>query len=345
MLEDIKKFKEIYNYDILNHNIKFKCYQGVYKEVGNQYDMVIADELHDALTPEYFKFFINNKYNHLIGLTATIDNTTYIINNEEVSKKDLLNQVAPVVFKYTVNEGQIDKTARKLVIFVVEHELDSVNKNIEKEYVSNKKTKEKTKFMISEQTAYDYAHSQFIKQIYSSNKSDFLVRYWANQRATVLYKAKSKSKLINTILQYVDRTIVFGNNIECLIDICPTVSSYNSVAENKKILEDFNSGSINTIGSFKMLKQGVNLNNLNNVILHSYYQIQKDVIQRFGRLRNSDEIGFVFIIKTKKTQEEKWYNKMMEGLDSFTIVNTNIEKIPELIHKFKHAPRADTNIN
>ena len=59
------------------------------------------------------------------------------------------------------------------------------------------------------------------------------------------------------------------------------------------------------------------------------------------RLRNTDEVGFVFIIKTKKTQEEKWYNKMMEGLNSFTIVNTNIEKIPELIHKFKNAPRAN----
>ena len=121
-------------------------------------------------------------------------------------------------------------------------------------------------------------------------------------------------------------TIVFGNNILELIKICPTVSSKNIPTVNKLLLDSFNKGEIDTIGSFKMLKQGVNLKSLNNVIFHSYYSKEKDFIQRVGRLRQSDNVGVVFLFVTKNTQEETWLNKMLETLDLECVRLKNINQ-------------------
>lgn len=53
-----------------------------------------------------------------------------------------------------------------------------------------------------------------------------------------------------------------------------------------------------------------------------------------GRLRqNGDKIGNVFIILTTGTQEEVWFQKMMENMNDFTIINCN--DINDCIKKYK----------
>ena len=41
-------------------NVDILCYQSAYKLVGNHYSLVLCDEIHLGLSPEYRKFFDNN---------------------------------------------------------------------------------------------------------------------------------------------------------------------------------------------------------------------------------------------------------------------------------------------
>jgi ERCC4-related helicase len=52
----------------------------------------------------------------------------------------------------------------------------------------------------------------------------------------------------------------------------------------------------------------------------SYYSTDKDLIQRIGRLRDNGEIGNIFIIRTKETQEEIWFERMMENVNNLNLI-------------------------
>lgn len=326
---DMEKFKLLYNYDIVReHEVSYACYQSAYKWKDTFYDLVVCDEQHDSGTEQYYKYYLNNQYTHLLGLSATIDNrTVFEIDGKEYTKKTLLETIAPIVFTYTLKQGQADNTSRKLRIFVIRHEMDKIKKNVKVEMKGGS-------FMQSEQDYYNYCNQRFTQSIWSKERSDFLVRYWANKRASVLYNMPSKTRDAKKLLQYLDRTIVFSNSIDQLVEICPTVSSKNDIATNIKIVTDFNNSKLNTIGSFKMLQQGMNLNGLNNVVLLSYYSKPKNFIQCVGRCRKADIPANIFVFMTYNSQEEVWFSKIMEDIDMPYITCHGID---DCIEKFTNS--------
>ena len=60
---------------------------------NKHWNVVVVDEIHTTLSPEYRKFYKNNTWNRIYGLTATVP------ENEEY--KVLLNKIAPII--YTTN--------------------------------------------------------------------------------------------------------------------------------------------------------------------------------------------------------------------------------------------------
>lgn len=283
ILEDYEKFKLLYNYDPFEGmTIEFACYQSAYKWKDRKFDFVVADEIHDSLSPAYFNFYLNNKYKHLLGLSATIDkkNKYEDADGNEYTKIDLLNRIAPVVFKYSLSDSIENKTGRNLRIIVIKHYLDHVKKTMP---VTYKKNGEIKTFYQTEFEMYDYYNRKFYQTIFQRERNEFLIRHFATKRNAVLYKAPSKIKIVKELLKYLNRTIVFGNDIDSISEIVPTVSSRHKPATNIQIIKDFNEHKIDVIGSFKMLKQGVNLKDLDNVIMHSYYGVPKDSVQRIGR--------------------------------------------------------------
>lgn len=333
--DDIEKFKEIYGYDIAQgRNITFACYQSAYKWIGKYYDMVVADEIHDSLTPEYFKYYENNTYTHLLGLSATIDKRSIFKypDGSEYTKIELLNRIAPICFTYTIKQGQEDGTSRKLTISIIELYLDSRVKNIPVTYKD--KTGKQQTFNQTEKEYYEYCHKRYVQSMYSDN--EFLQTYWRNKRNTIIYNLPSKTQAVITLLTALDlkKTIVFGNSILELNKICPTVSSKNRKDTNVKLIKDFNDGILNTIGSFKMLKQGINLNDLNNVIFHSYYSVEKDFVQRVGRARLAKDGSYanVIIFVTKNTQEEAWLAKIKETIGLKFNTYSSIKHFMDNVH-------------
>lgn len=190
ILEDADKYNQLYDSDPFKDcNIRFMCYQSAHKHYLKdifQNDLptfVICDEIHDMLTPVYFQFAVKNLIGNdipVIGLSATIDKKTKYLTDagEEYKKTDLLNQFAPVVYKYSVNQGQEDETSRKLKMYIIQHDLDN-SKSIIK--AGNKNVQ----FTRTEKQAYDFLDKRFKSNLFLplSNKSrEFLIRFSANRK-------------------------------------------------------------------------------------------------------------------------------------------------------------------
>jgi len=331
---DILLYNKLFNVNVLkDYQLVFKCYQSVYKLKNYEFGLVIGDEIHNALSPEYSQFFYNNNYDAIVGLSATVDkDTSYFIDGVLKSKGELLDEIAPVCFRYTINQAKEDGISRKLNIYVIYQELDSVNKTIPAGNAI-------TRFFQTEKQSYDYWDSQHQKAwfILDYELKNLKLRTTASKRSKLLFELPSKVSTVKQILQFIKgKTILFGNNLDSLLKITPdVVSSRNSVSQNKKIRDNFDLGWIKLIGSFKKLRQGANLKELDNCIIMSYYSSEVHAIQQFGRLRkNGEKDGSIFILLTRGTQEEKWFEKMTENIiDDFNIIYC--KDIEECHQKYK----------
>lgn len=329
---DLIKFSKVVNKDILNFNIKFACYQTVYKWENESVNFVCADEIHNSLSPSYSQYFLNNKYDYLLGLSATPDRTVKYTTEDgvEFTKGDLLDKICPIVYTYTLNQSVEDNASRKLNIFVINHHLDMVNKN----YVSGTKLKP---FLATERAAYDYWDNEFKKSLFIQDQrvKEFKIRTSAAARAKVLYKAKSKATAIEKLLKNLtSKVLIFGNDLDALLEITPnTVSSRNSDIVNRKLRDSFDEGELDVLAANKLLVQGANIKNLDNVIMHSYYSKELQNVQKLGRLRNSDNQGNVFVFKTANTNEVKWFDKMFENITAYNMIYC--DNIEDCITKLK----------
>ena len=320
--DDIEKYNKLFNRDVLNdYNLQFYCYQTVYKWADRDFGLVIADEIHDSLSPSYSKFYFNNTYDAIIGLSATITRATrYEVEGGFYTKGQLLDKIAPICFTYSIDDGQQDGTARKLDVYVIYNELDKVDKVI-------KSGNAKKVFYQTELAAYDYWDKQHKQSwfITDEEKKQLKIRITSHKRSAILYNLESKVNIVKKLLTHLKgKSIIFGNSLDSLHKVTPNViSSKNKDIDNSRLRDDFDKNKIDVIGSFKKLKQGANLHNLDNCIIMSYYSTDKDFIQRIGRLRNNNEVGNVFILLTKNTQEETWFDKIFLNINNLNITYCN----------------------
>lgn len=344
LLKDIEKFNKLYNCDIMKeYNLQFRCYQTVRSWSGFKFGLVIADEIHDSISKENCKFYFNNAVQGILGLTAKFNGDKIydfvgdpdmirIFQKLYVSKAEILKMVAPIIYTYTINQGQKDDTSRKLNIFIIEHELNAYDKTI-------KAGNAKKPFFQTEKAAYQYINKIFNEIInkqplptedlykFEEQRNLELIKI-VNKRANFLYSLPSKIDVLEEFLHLIKgKTIIFGNSLVELAKLTPhVVSSKNKDLENQNIRNLFDNGEIDLIGSFKKLKQGANLKDVKNCIIHSYYSDEIDFIQRVGRLRQAQDnsAGNVIILVTKDTQEEVWLNKMLSNANEFNIIKTTL---------------------
>jgi len=330
--DDILKYNKLFDRDVLNdYNLQFHCYQTVYKWKDKDFGLIISDEIHDSLSPAYSRFYFNNTYDAIIGLSATITRSTrYETDDGFYTKGQLLDKIAPVCYTYSVDDGQRDGTSRELDVYVIYNQLDTERKVI-------KSGNAKKVFYQTEKAAYDYWDKEHKRSwfILDEEKKQLKIRITSHKRSSILYNLESKIDITKQLLAHLDgKTIIFGNSLDSLHKVTPNViSSKNKDVDNERLRNNFDADKISTIGSFKKLKQGANLNNLDNCVIMSYYSTDKDFIQRIGRLRNDGTVGNVFILLTKNTQEEKWFDKIFQNINNLNIIYCN--DVNDCISKLK----------
>lgn len=340
LVEEIKKFNALFDVNVLeDYNLQFHCYQTVYKWQKCKFGLVCCDEIHDQLSPAYIKFHLNNKCEAILGLSAKINGyINYSLKREPelhmyfgqslVTKLDILNKVAPICFRYTTDDGQKDGTSRKLNIYVIKNKLDDKYRNI-------KAGNAKNYFYQTEADAYKYATSLLEKAVNLEIKEKETIQDYEQRkearvlaalfkRNNLLYSLYSKKLIVdNLVFRLKGKSIIFGNNLDALELIIPgrVLSSKNYDKENDLIRKCFDEGKIRVIGSFKKIKQGANLNEVDNCIIKDYYSSEVDFIQRVGRLReNKGKVGHVFVIVTEGTQEVSWFNKMVANSKEYNYI-------------------------
>ncbi len=282
LLKDIELYNKLFNVNVLkDYNLKFYCYQTVYKWEKGDFGLIIADEIHDSLSPAYSKFYFNNNYKAILGLSATVDkNKKYITDNNSFTKGDLLKKISPIIYTYSINDGKKDGVSRNLNIYIINQELDNVNKNVQAGSIRNR-------FFQTEKSSYEFWDKQHKQAWYIEDieQKNLRIRITATKRSNLLFNLPSKILAVQQLINILcGKTILFGNSVDSLLKITKNViSSRNNDVENDLIRDNFDSNKISLIGSFKKLKQGANLKDLDNCILMSYYSTEKDIVQRVNK--------------------------------------------------------------
>jgi superfamily II DNA or RNA helicase len=296
--------------------VDFMCYQSAYKMTGKHYDIVICDEIHLGLSKEYRKFFDNNIFERLLCLTATLP--------EEYKYKELLLEIAPIVFEITLDEcvelGLVSPysiTCRPLEL--------TYNERTNYKKVNNRFVY--WKGQLGKHDAWDNAKAimQDIRATPEEKKAATQFYRSIRERKKIIDFAENKVESFKEIvLNNPDKKILaFGGANEftdILTDsVIPLAQAYHSKRTKKQkeaALNNFKEGKINVLCSTKALNQGFDVPDANMGIICGITSKSLSMIQRVGRLIRfqKDKTGEVIILYVKDSQEEKWIKSAVKNL-------------------------------
>jgi len=311
-----------------------------YKLQNSYYDMIILDEVHAILTPEFSKVLKNNSFGRIIGLTGTPD----IVDKKD--KRYLYNTFCPIiaVYKNAAKDSIINKTRIFVFNYRLTNDLKTLSGNpknpfkqgeLDKYEYLNKNVRKLEKQLYSNGFEYFWKDSMhilkdkkapdklkilagsYIKSI--QNRKEFLL----SLKLTVEY-AKVIAKAVLDDIN--NKVLVFSERVDALSEITSNAISYkNSAQQNSKLIEDFNRGTIRILGASKKLTLGENLIGANYGIISNIVGSSVQFEQKKGRLHrlSVNETATMVILCAENTQQKAWTQNALKTMDSKTIVTYN----------------------
>lgn len=289
-LNEFRKWKA---YDVWKKCITIECIQTAYKFKGKHWDLVIADEIHNYLGPEYIGFFSNNTYDALLGLSATI--------NE--SERFLMDEICPTVDKITTKDAVELGLVSPFSIFNLGVILTK-----------------------TEQSQYNYINGriQLAADRYGKAPKKLL-----SERAQILYNAEYKIEVATKLVKEAEDRygVIFANSISFiqklqkkLGDKAVMYHSKMTPKQRKDALKAFNDGrtKVRIILAARALDEGANLSRVSYAIIAAGYSGERQTIQRLGRIIRWEEGKEAILIRlySKGTRDEAWVKKSQENYDS-----------------------------
>jgi superfamily II DNA or RNA helicase len=294
---------------VLDLCVQIECINTA-RTFNNQfYNLVIADEIHNYVNGEInSKFFKNNKFDKILGLSATIEDNLL----EE------LNKVAPICYTLDLYEAVELGLVSDFTIYNIPVKLNATER---KEYKR-----------LSGAIQYAWDHHR--------------VHSWKNisARKNILYGAKAKMKLLEKVINIFDKDshgIVFSmtkdyaNKVKkTLGDKC--VVHHSGIGKKTRVnnLKKFADGrtKVKLLSSAKTLDEGVTLPRLEYGILMASSSKSKQQNQRAGRcIRLGKDGKHAIIIRfyCEDTKEEEWLEKSQAKLKVIKV--KNLQELKKLI--------------
>jgi superfamily II DNA or RNA helicase len=260
-----------------------ECYQTCYKWEGEQYDLLLGDEVDMAITPEYVKTFLNNTFKYMILVSGTLSGP----------KRNVLHKIAPIVHEMRSFEAEVKCVVNKTEYYTYNYKLTPVE---EKEYNTlTGKIRQLAKI--------------------GTHEDDATYQFWIRKRKHFLNTLESSAKHCRKVVQFLEqkdaknRIVIFCERREQADKVC----EYSFHGENEKddMLTSFQEGEINKISVVAKVKRGINLKKVNVGIHESLSGSSTEWEQRAGRLKRL-EVGqmaiIVFLVpwyqkKDKKTNQ------------------------------------------
>lgn len=349
-----------WNYAELKQFCTIECIQTVYRWEATEWDLVICDEIHRFLPDvdssqnqnyEFAKFFERNKYRFLLGLSATID----------IELKNYLNKLAPVVFKYTLEQAYKDGLISPFIILNIPVELTVEEAKAYKKNQLNYNYYERelggpydcfknaskylgitkdnyTQFSSNWDEAKDlkkfalglYACIKKRKQLVSNAYNKKIV---AEQLMASNVLERSKGILFSDTIELAD-ALAEGNN--------EVVSFHSKTSKAKRslVIDQFNNGDYKWLSTVNAVNEGLSITTVDVAILLAGNSKSRVTIQRLGRIcRKMEGKSAVFIrLYIPQTQDEKWLIKSQADFNSKFIKNVkNYEEALEIIKEIKES--------
>ena len=307
--------EEFDKWGVSSDNVTVMCYQSAYKLQGHHYDIVVCDEIHLGLSPQYRMFFENNHFDRLLCMTATLP--------EEMEYKELLQEIAPTAYKITLDRcvklGIVSPYEITCVPVELTEEEKATYKKINNKYIY-------WKLQLGNFDAFNEARRILAKRNASGVQIQAAVQFYRCIRARKQIVDFAENKINKFQQIYASNTdkkiLVFGGAnafTDQLCDSIPGGMAYHSNKTKKQkelALESFKNDDINVLFSTKALNQGFDVPNANMGIMCGITSKALSMIQRVGRLIRfqEDKIGKIVIIYVADSQEEKWLKKATKSL-------------------------------
>ncbi len=311
-----------WGYEHVLDRVEIICYASAYKLKNQHYDVVVCDEVHLGLSPEYRKFFENNTWNKLLCMTATPP--------EEIEYKDILYKLAPVCYRIDLDKCVELGLVSPYEIMCKPIELTDVEKQ---EYDKANKAFVYSKYILGQFDAFDRARHIMGpgKNTASGQDKAAAVQFYRaiRGRKTVVDHADGKvAELQKLVINNIgEKMLVFGGSNEFTNKLAEATDTFSAVyhsgktkKQKEQALKDFRSGEKPVLCSTKALNQGFDVADATMAVICGLTSKSLTMIQRVGRIVRYQEgkIGKIFILYVKDSQEEKWLKSSVKNLDNVT---------------------------
>ena len=299
-------------------NVEIVCYQSAYKLEDNHYDLVVCDEVHLGLSPEYRKFFDNNTYDKLLCMTATLP--------EELEYKSILATLSPTVYSITLDECVSLGIVSPYTIYCKPVSLTATEKD---EYKKVHNQFLYYKYKLGQFDAFNEAKRILADKSAGPAEKQSAVQFYRciRQRKKIVDFASNKiTEFQKLVLKNIDKKILsFSGANEFTDQMCAAVDplsvTYHSKKTKKqrdKALEDFKTGKATVLCSTKALNQGLDIPDANMGVICGLTSKSLSMIQRVGRLIRFQEgkVGEIYIFYVENSQEEKWLKTAVKSLNN-----------------------------
>lgn len=305
--------------DVLEH-IDIICYQSAYKLKDNHYNIVICDEIHLGLSPEYRKFFENNSWDKILCMTATPP--------EEIEYKDYLYKIAPLAYRIS-----LDQCVALGLVSPYEVICQPIKLNDEEQanYKKANNTFVYAKYNLGQFDAFDQAKYILANKNSTPQEKQYATMFYRairSRKAVVDHAIGKVEELQKLVIKHVgEKILVFGGSnaftdelAEATCCLSTVYHSGKTKKQREKALEDFRSGEKPVLCSTKALNQGFDVEDATMAVICGLTSKGLTMIQRVGRIIRYQEgkIGKIIILYVADSQEEKWLRNSVKTLNNVT---------------------------
>lgn len=333
----IDEFAKAGGVDEWTTSITIECYASLKNYRDTSWDLIVFDEVHHLGSDIRIDIMGTLKAERVLALSATISDQELLYCLELTFGKFVYSKI-------TIQEAVENHLLPEPKIYLIPMQLDYISKTevIEESWgVSTKRVtvkctmQESWKYRKAKKTLYPNMHliiscSALEKYNYLTDQMDYwMKRYYVTKNEAIKAKAlqygsqrkilmgeTKTSKVFHLLATLKDqRYICFCASISQAELLGGDNAIHSKKPSNAQVINNFNRGKINNLFAVGMLQEGQNLNNIQAGIIVQLDGKERPFIQKFGRaMRAEDPVQYIFYYKN--TQDEKWKNMVLEGIDS-----------------------------
>lgn len=339
----INEFKRWNKESLLSH-ITIETYASLKNHREKEYQILIADEAHHAVSIIRFGLLVEMEFEKIILLSATLSKEI------QDSLYMLFGKIAyfNITLRQGINWGIIPEPS----IYLIPLTLDNVKKNcimIESWGTSAKRIevtcdysqrwmyiKDKKKYphltlkiICTQQQKYDMLNDKctYYKDQFIRTRQDYIKIKWlqlGSERKRFL--GECKTEFANSFLKYLinKRYICFCSSIEQAEYLGGVNCIHSKKKDSLQIINSFNNKEINHLYAIGMLQEGQNLKDIEAGVIIQLDGQERAFIQKFGRTLRADSPK-QYIMYIRNTRDQEFLTNVLENIDTnyITEVTTN----------------------